>query len=177
MRARAFLASLAFAAGLPGAAAAATSDVSPAGFLVTVRRETAASPAQLWAALGRVDQWWNGRHSYSGQAANLSLQLQAGGCFCERWERSSTEHARVVNAIEHRLLRLVGALGPLQPLAVEAVLSFAIAEKDGRTTLEVSYRVAGQGAAGLDRLAAPVDGVIAEQARRLVSFVETGRPE
>ena len=164
-------------AALAAAVNATPSEVSPTGFTVTVRHETTAAPRELFRALGRIDQWWNGSHSYSGKASNLSLPLQAGGCFCERWEQNSVEHARVVNAVENRLLRLSGALGPLQSLAVEGVLSFAIGEKDGRTTLEVTYRVAGPATAGLDRLAAPVDSVIAEQARRLVSFAETGRPE
>ena len=165
------------AAGLHFPAVAAPTEVSPTGFVVTLRHETSASPRQLYEALGRIDQWWNGSHSYSGKASSLSLSLQAGGCFCERWEQNSIEHARVINALENRLLRLSGALGPLQALAVEGVLSFAISEKEGRTTLDVTYRVAGPASAGLDRLAEPVDGVIAEQAKRLVSFAERGRPE
>jgi hypothetical protein len=170
-------AALLLAAGLHASAVSAPTEVSPTGFVVSLRHETSATPQGLYQALGRIEQWWNGSHSYSGKASNLSLPLQAGGCFCERWEQNSIEHARVVNAFENRLLRLSGALGPLQALAVEGVLSFAISEKDGRTTLEVTYRVAGPASAGLDRLAAPVDGVIAEQAKRLVSFAETGRPE
>ena len=57
-----------------------------------------APPPHLYAALGEIDRWWNGSHSYSGQAANLSLARQAGGCFCERWGNNSVEHARVVYA-------------------------------------------------------------------------------
>lgn len=45
--------------------AAATSEVSPTGFVVSVREETAATPQQLYAALGQVGRWWNGRHSLS----------------------------------------------------------------------------------------------------------------
>jgi hypothetical protein len=168
---------LVLAACVHASALSAPSEVSPTGFVVSLRHETRATPRDLYQALGRIDQWWNGSHSYSGKASNLSMPLQAGGCFCERWEQNSIEHARVVNALENRLLRLSGALGPLQSLAVEGVLSFAISEKDGRTTLEVTYRVAGSSTAGLDRLAAPVDSVIAEQAKRLVSLAETGRPE
>jgi hypothetical protein len=160
-----------------GPALPATSDVSPSGFTVTLRHETRATPRQLYESLGRVDQWWNERHTYSGKASNLSLPLQAGGCFCERWGQSSVEHARVVYAAENSTLRLSGALGPLQALGVQGTLHFAFAEKDGRTTLEVGYRVAGHAGAGLDRLAGPVDSVLAEQARRLISFAETGKPE
>jgi len=173
----ALLLATAFALGAAGPAGAETSQVSASGFLVTVRHEVKAPPPRLYAALGEIDRWWNGSHSYSGQAANLSLARQAGGCFCERWGNNSVEHARVVFALEDRVLRLEGGLGPLQPLAVNGMWTFALAPKDGGTTLVVTYRVAGNEAAGLQQLAGPVDGVIVEQVRRLVAYVETGKPD
>jgi hypothetical protein len=86
-------------------------------------------------------------------------------------------HARVIHAAEDKLLRLEGSLGPLQALATTSILTFALAPKDGGTTLIVTYRVAGNEAAGLQQLAGPVDGVIGEQVRRLVAYVETGKPD
>lgn len=163
--------------GAAGIAAAATSEVSASGFLVTLRHEVKAPPNRLYEALGEIDKWWNGNHSWSGKAANFSLAKQAGGCFCERWGQNSVEHARVINAVEDRMLRLEGSLGPLQALATTSVLTFALAPRDGGTTLVVTYRVAGNEAAGLQQLAGPVDGVIAEQVRRLVAYVETGKPD
>ena len=38
---------------------------------------------QAFAAFGQVGQWWNKEHTYSGDAARMSLQLRPGGCFCE----------------------------------------------------------------------------------------------
>ena len=163
--------------GAGGRAVAATSEVSATGFLVTHRHEVTATPHRVYAALGEIDKWWNGSHSGSGQAANLSLSPQAGGCFCERWGANSVTHARVIHAVEDRMLRLEGALGPLQALAATGVLTFALAPKDGGTTLVVTYRIAGNEAAGLQPLAGPVDGVIGEQVRRLVAWVETGKPD
>ena len=156
---------------------AATSDISPTGFVVTLRHEVKATPHRVYEALGEIDKWWNGNHSWSGQAANLSLSTQAGGCFCERWGANSAMHARVIHAAEDKLLRLEGSLGPLQALATTSILTFALAPKDGGTTLIVTYRVAGNEAAGLQQLAGPVDGVIGEQVRRLVAYVETGKPD
>ena len=118
-RISALLLAAALALGTAGPAGAETSQVSASGFLVTVRHEVKAPPPRLYAAMGEIDRWWNGSHSYSGQAANLSLARQAGGCFCERWGTNAVEHARVVFALEDRMLRLEGALGPLQALAVE----------------------------------------------------------
>ncbi|MEP7302952.1 MAG: hypothetical protein ABI699_15675 [Caldimonas sp.] len=175
------LAHVAFAALLAlasaGPAAAAPSEVSAAGFLVSLRYEVKAAPGRLWQALGEVDRWWNPSHTWSGSSANLSLSREAPGCFCERWEAGSVEHGRVIHAARDSLLRVQGALGPLQALAVDGVLSFAIAEKEGKTILQVSYRVSGNDAAGLQQYAAAVDGVIAEQARRLVAYAESGKPD
>ena len=167
----------ALALGTAGRAGAEATQVSASGFLVTVRHELKAPPPRVYAALGEIERWWNGAHSYSGQAANLSLARQAGGCFCERWGSHAVEHARVVMALEDRTLRLEGALGPLQALAVTGILTFGLSPKDGGTALVVTYRVAGNEGSGLQELAGPVDGVIGEQVRRLVAFVETGKPE
>jgi uncharacterized protein YndB with AHSA1/START domain len=163
--------------GTPGPAGAEATQVSASGFLVTARHELKAPPARVYAAIGEIDRWWNAAHSYSGQATNLSLARQGGGCFCERWGNNSIEHARVVLALEDKTLRLEGALGPLQALAVTGVWTFALPPKDGGTMLVVTYRVAGNEASGLDKLAGPVDGVITEQMRRLAAYVETGRPD
>lgn len=161
---------------LVGAAHAEVSGVSPSGFVITQRMETKATPAQVYAAIGHPERWWNPEHTYSGDAANLSLALTAGGCFCERWADGSVEHARVLHVLRDRAVRLSGAFGPLQALAVDAVLTIAIATKDGHTTLQMTYRVSGNADAALDKLAPPVDGVLGEQFKRLESFAATGSP-
>jgi len=176
-RAAALVLAVVLGSGVASHGAAATSEVSPTGFLVTVRHDVKATPHRLYEALGEIDKWWNGNHSWSGKAANLSLSKQAGGCFCERWGQNSVEHARVVHAYEERMLRLEGSLGPLQALAATSILTFAIAPREGGSTLVVTYRVSGSESAGLQQLAGPVDGVIAEQVRRLVGYVENGKPE
>ncbi len=73
-------------------------------------------------------------------------------------------------------MRLQGALGPLQPLAVNAILTFAISSSGDKTVLTVTYNVAGNADAALDKLAGPVDGVIGEAADRLVAYVESAKP-
>lgn len=172
-RSRAIAVALALGA---GAARAEVSGVSPSGFVVTHRVETAATPAQVYAAIGHPEHWWNGEHTYSHDAANLSMSLAAGGCFCERWADGSVEHARVIWAGRDRAVRLSGAFGPLQALAVDAVLTITLGTHDGRTTVQMTYRVSGNADAALDKLAQPVDGVIGEQLRRLASFADGGTP-
>ena len=67
-----------------------------------------------------------------------------------------------------------GGLGPLQDLAVTGVMAWAFTEAAGKTTIEVTYRVGGYApGAGVGTLAAPVDGVLTAQVRRLAQFVST----
>ena len=68
-------------------------------------------------------------------------------------------------------------LGPLQEIPNAGVLTLATARRDGATRLRVTYRVAGAPEANLDKLAPAVDGVIAEQVKRLKAFIETGKPD
>ncbi len=156
---------------------AATSGVSPTGFVVTLKQEIKASPHQVYESLSHIDKWWNSHHTWSGDAANLSLATQASACFCEKWGKNSVEHGHVVYAADDSVLRLQAALGPLQALSVNAILTFDIAERDGTTMLQVTYRVAGNEAAGLAELASTVDGVLAEQVRRLTLYAEGGKVE
>jgi len=167
----------ALAIGLAAPARAATTDVSPTGFLVTAQQDVKANPHRVFEALGEVDKWWNPRHTYSGTAANLSLQTRGPGCFCERWDDNFVEHARVIYSSRDSALRLEGGLGPLQELAVNAVLTFTLKEAAGKTTLRLTYRVSGDAAAGLQDLVGPVDFVMSEQLQRLATYIETGKPQ
>src|SRR5277367_3875178 len=77
---------VAMAVGLALAGTAARADVVDAnasGFQVKEAVQIAAPSAKVWAALGEVGRWWNGEHSWSHDARNLSLELKPGGCWCE----------------------------------------------------------------------------------------------
>ena len=75
-----------------------------------------------------------------------------------------------------KAVRFQGALGPLQNLGVNAVLTFLLEPQTAGTTLIVGYRVNGSSASGLDKLATPVDGVIVAAVQRLKRYAETGKP-
>ena len=168
---------LAMAATLSAGASAEVSGVSATGFLVTHRQEVNATPQRVFDAIGQVDRWWNVEHSYSGRGANLHLDLSAGGCFCERWDTGSVQHAQVVYVDRRNsTVRLLGALGPLQARAAHGVLTFAAAPLDGKTVLTVTYRVVGPADVGLDKSAAGVDQVIGDAAARLARFAGGGTP-
>lgn len=148
------------------------------GFLVTFSRSVNATPAAAYAAVVQPARWWNSEHTWSGSAANLSLDAAAGGCFCEKWTKGSVEHGRVLMALPEKLLRLDSALGPLQELALKGVLSFWIkTDADGIIRLDVEYRVNGSAASGLDVLAPKVDAMLGEQVARLVRYIDSGTPD
>ena len=161
-----------------GTATADTSQISPSGFVVNFRDEVAVPPQDMWRAIAQLPRWWSGQHSYSGNAANMSIDLQAGGCWCERWgDGQSTQHGQVVLVQPGRVLRLNASLGPLQELAVNAVLTIVTSTQDGKHFLRLSYRVSGSAEASLDKLAAAVDGVMAVQFKRLKALAEKGSAE
>ena len=170
-------ASLALSLLLPPSAAAEVVKAGEQGFLARNRVTIAAPPAKVWAALIEPARWWNQEHSWSGKAANFSLDARAGGCFCERLaDGGSVEHQHVVMATPNRLLRLNGGLGPLQAEPVNAVMSWELKADGERTILSQTYAVSGQAAGGLAGWATPVDGVIREQLERLQKLIETGAP-
>lgn len=162
---------------LTPAARAEASNVTASGFTITHAMVVDSDPAKVWQAFTQLPHWWNSTHTWSGQASNLSLDAQAGGCWCERWGTSSAVHGRVLMAQPGSALRLQAWLGPLQALPVAGVLTFGTAHRDGATRLRVTYRVAGLPEDGLDKLASAVDAVLAEQVRRLKAFIETGKPD
>src|SRR5690606_24862158 len=64
-------------------AVAEVKSATAAGFEVENSVTVPVPPAEAWAAMARIGQWWPGDHSWSGDAANMSLEPRAGGCFCE----------------------------------------------------------------------------------------------
>ncbi len=172
--------SIALCAGLLAAtdtARAAVTQAKPDGFLLTISAEIAAPPSAVFGALGQPGSWWSSSHTWSGDAKNLNLPLEAGACYCERWPGGSVEHARVVFVKKDEILRLNGALGPLQEMAMTGILTFALKPTEKGARLEVTYRASGDSSHALDTIAPFVDKVLTEQVIRLTKYVETGKPD
>lgn len=160
-------------AGLAGAAVLLAAAPAMAGvrsatenrFEVANSVRIAAAPETVWRALVAPGRWWSSEHTWSGDARNMSLAAEAGGCFCERLPDvgGSVEHGHVILARPGRELRMMGNLGPLQAQAVIGNLLFVLTPRDGGTDVTMSYIVAGAIEGGGTKLAPLVDGVLAAQ--------------
>ena len=164
------------AAALAGPACAEVLDSGPGGFTVRQTATVTAPAAKVWSTLTTPSAWWDPAHSYSHDAKNLSLDLRPGGLWLEKLPAGGVVHMTIVYIAPNTALRLEGALGPLQSMGVQGHLTFALTEKDAVTTLVATYDVGGHAPGGLDKLAAPVDGVLTQQIQRLKRVVETGSP-
>ncbi|MFU7529595.1 SRPBCC family protein [Qipengyuania sp. ASV99] len=139
-------------------------------FITRAEAVVEADPKATWLALISPARWWSSEHTWSADAANLSLTPQAGGCFCERIPEvnepgrftleGSVEHMRVVQAYPEVALRMVGALGPLQSEPVTGVLTVAISETEEGTRIVWEYNVGGQMRYPVPAISRAVDGVM-----------------
>lgn len=156
-----------------GGARAEVADVQPTGFEVRHQVVIAAPAATVWATLVQPSKWWASAHTWSGSAANLSIGAASGGCFCERLPNGgSVLHATTVYAAPGQKLVLTGGLGPLQSSGASGGLTFVLAEKDGQTTVTVTYDVGGYFRGGLDKIAGGVDAVLGQQVAGLKAAAE-----
>ena len=144
-----------------------TAGVSPGAsastFEVVHAIDVAAPVETAWQALARPGKWWPKAHTWTGDASKLSLELTAGGCFCERWGDGSAAHGRVLMVRKHELVRLDAPLGPLQEMGLDGLLTVTLEAAGERTKAIVTFRVRGDASQELDKLAPVVDKVVGEQ--------------
>ena len=171
---RALLVTVAMLAAIP--ARADVVQATPAGFEIDQTVMIDAPIAKTWIALRSPQKWWSKDHTYSDDSANLYLDAQATGCFCEKLPngQGSVEHAHILYVAPGRMIRMVGSLGPLQAEAVTGTLTFKL-EPDGKnaTRLSLTYIVGGYVRVGADTLAPKVDEVLALQMVNLKAYAET----
>lgn len=152
----------------PLPAVAKVIDQSDVGFTAAHSARVAASPEDVWKMLRAPQNWWSGDHSWSGDASNFWMDAQAGGCFCEKLPggegmMGSVQHARILFAKPGELLRLSGALGPLQGEAVTGTLTIQIKAIEGGSVIRFDYVVGGYMRFKVADIAPAVDGVIGQQ--------------
>jgi uncharacterized protein YndB with AHSA1/START domain len=148
------------------------------GFEISNTAVIKAPADKVYAMLLQVGQWWSPKHTWSGAAANLSIDARPGGCFCEKLaDGGGVQHMTVNFVMPGKVLRMSGALGPLQPEGLAGSLTWVLKPVDGGTELIQTYKVGGYATRPLLEWAPDVNGVLAEQLARLRKLVETGKPD
>ena len=175
MKARIVAASLILLAAAP--ASAEVVDRSAAGFEIQHVITLQASMEKARAAVLDIGRWWSKAHTWSGDPANLSIDLKTG-CFCEKLKTGFVRHMTIVYA-DAGALRMAGALGPLQFTGATGHLGFKFeALTANQTKLTLTYDVGGYAKGGLEQgWADPVDAVLGAQLKRLEALVDTGKIE
>ena len=167
----AFVAGLfAVSASLPIRAELTASD--PAGFALKHQGTVDQSPERVWVALvDEISQWWHPDHTYSGDAANLSLEAKAGGVWREDWDGGSVFHGEVLLAQTGKTLRLDAPFGPLQEMGVSVVWTITLTPDEDTDGTKVTFTEIANGTAAskLDELAPAVDFVKTEAMTRLTA--------
>lgn len=155
--------------------------VSDNGFNIVHIAEVNAEPDVVWKRLIAPKEYWSKAHSWSGSSEGFYIDPQAGGCFCELFQQKgadnkiktvgSVEHMRVIFAQPGKVLRMQGALGPLQSEAVLGTLTAAIEplKAGGGSKISFSYVVGGYMRYKTADIAPAVDKVLAEQFKSLLS--------
>jgi uncharacterized protein YndB with AHSA1/START domain len=153
---------------------ASVTDSSFYGFTIKQELIIKTSPDSLYHAFTDIGRWWDSEHTYSGKAANLSLEPFAGGCFCEILANGGGVHHMTVLYVDPgKIIRLEGGLGPLQAMAVNGIMTVVFTKLQDGTKLTVTYTVGGYTPGGLLQIASAVDNVLGLQVTRLKKVAES----
>jgi len=157
---------------------AEVADASVNGFTIKATLSIQASPDDVYRRIVRnVGDWWDPSHTFSGNSRNLTIEEKPTGCFCEKLpDGGGVRHMQVIYLDPGKRLVLTGALGPLQAMAATGTMTILLSPADRGTRLEVTYGVLGYLPAGMNTLAAPVDGVLTGLFNRLKNYAEGGVP-
>ena len=141
------------------------------GFIAQQSVDIAADKAMVFRTMtGKVGEWWNPDHSFSGDAGNMLIDLE---CFCERWGNNLVRHLNTEIWIEDSKVVMEGGLGPLKELGLGGTMIWSLASNDDAgTTVSWKYHVHGFSETSVPELATAVDGVLKEQIDRLANYLK-----
>jgi hypothetical protein len=147
--------------------------VSEYGFIVENQIQTDRSVDDAWRAMVQdVDKWWPKSHTWWGHDSVLTIDPQAGGCFCETSDTNSAEHMRISFVEVGKLLRMTGGLGPLQGMGMHGAQDWQFKATDIGTQITLTYKVSGINPEGFVKLAPIVGYVQGVQLGGLKVFLE-----
>lgn len=156
-------------------ASAEVVSASSNGFEVRETVPLVVPPDVAFKSFGQLPPWWDPQHTYSGNSANLRLNLVPGGCLCEQIPKTGggVEHMHVVAVEPGKRIVMTGALGPLLYEATTGVMDVQFTTIAGGAQLTLDYKVAGFATGGADKLAAAVDEMLAGQMKRYRQYATT----
>ena len=158
---------------LPLSAAAEVTSAGRNGFSLRIETVSHASPEISYDAFVAIQRWWNVAHSYGGKAENLSLSVTPGGAFLEKLDSGGfVRHMEVVYANPGREIRLLGGLGPLQPMGLDGAMTVQFEPFGKGSKTIMTYNVSGFSSQGLQSLAPVVDKVQAGQMQRHAAYAD-----
>jgi hypothetical protein len=154
---------------LPLTAIADVVDSSSNGFTINIEREVKVAPNTAYQQFSQIGEWWIADHTYFGKSANMTLDLKAGGCFCEIEGGKQVLHMTVTFVHPNNEVRMAGGLGPLQMMGISGGMSWKFEALDnGNTKITHRYQVSGSIKGGVGKLATIVDKVQVMQVDSLV---------
>ena len=139
------------------------------GFTLRFAVPVGAAPIDVAMAVEDIGDWWDDAHTYSGDAANMRILMEPGGCFCESMANGEPFEHGHVSAIDAWKVVLDAPLGPLKGHTTQADLTFSWPEAGTGTMVTMTFVVEGP---GLGAMAEPVNGVMQTQFSRLVRYLE-----
>lgn len=155
------------------AAPAAAEVVSRTADSFTLRYAAGAeiAPEDIPGALEDLPKWWDSAHTYSGSAANLSLDLTPGGCWCEKLaDGTDFDHGRTVSAEADRFV-FSAPFGPLRGKTTKAELT--VAWPRDSMGLAATWTMVVEGP-GIGAMADGVDAVMGAGYQRWMAYLERG---
>lgn len=148
-------------------------DAGATGFTVKITRHVAAPPAKVFATAIAIGTWWGSDHTYSGTAANMTIDAKPGGCWCEQLVNGGgVKHMEVVFVDPGKLLRFRGGLGPLQSMAATGAMTWEFEAAADGSDVTWTYAVTGYVPGGFEQMATAVDGVLTSQLMNMKTVVE-----
>ncbi|MEZ6096450.1 MAG: DUF6370 family protein [Pirellulaceae bacterium] len=158
---------------------AEVTSVGENGFQVRIVRELEQEAKSAFSIMVEdLNQWWSSDHTWSGDAANLSFDLERRQMIETLPAGGFVRHMEIVYySPEQTMLRLDGALGPLQGMGLTGALTLAVKHVDEKTQVELTYCVSGHSPDGFKELAPVVDMVLSQQLDGLAKLVSEDKAD
>ena len=94
------------------------------GFVIEITGKVDVEPSAAYDQFLRVNEWWDGDHSWFGSADNFYIEPKVGGCFCEINGEQQAQHMQISFVNPGREIRMLGGLGPLQMMGLHGAMSW-----------------------------------------------------